>query len=91
MAIAEVSLNPADGLDVQTKGTMKALVYHGHGRIAWQDKPRPTIQRRAMPLCALPPRPFAGPISTFFKEIFRPLPMDAFWAMKALGRRAGGA
>jgi alcohol dehydrogenase len=44
MATAEVSMNPVNDLDVQTKGTMKALVYHGHGKIAWEDKPRPAIQ-----------------------------------------------
>ena len=44
MATAEVSLKPVNDLDVQTKGTMKALVYHGHGQIAWEDKPRPAIQ-----------------------------------------------
>ena len=35
---------PANDLDVHAKGTMKALVYHGHGKIAWEDKPRPAIQ-----------------------------------------------
>lgn len=44
MATAEVSLKPVNDHDVQTKGTMKALVYHGHGKIAWEDKPRPAIQ-----------------------------------------------
>ena len=47
LATAEVSLNPVNDLDVQTKGTMKALVYHGHGKIAWEDKPRPAIQHPA--------------------------------------------
>src|ERR1700732_5300345 len=27
-----------------TNTTMKALVYHGPGKRAWEDKPRPTIQ-----------------------------------------------
>ena len=44
MATAEVSLKPVNDHDVQPKGTMKALVYHGHGKIAWEDKPRPAIQ-----------------------------------------------
>ena len=44
MATAEVSLKPVTDHDVQTKGTMKALVYHGRGKIAWEDKPRPAIQ-----------------------------------------------
>ena len=26
------------------KATMKALVYHGPGQRAWEDKPRPTIR-----------------------------------------------
>ena len=43
MATAEMSLNPVNDLDAQAKGTMKALVYHGHGKIAW-DKPHPAIQ-----------------------------------------------
>jgi hypothetical protein len=41
MATAEVSLNPVNDLDEQTKGTMKAQVYHGHGKVAWEEKPRP--------------------------------------------------
>ena len=28
----------------QTSGTMKALVYHGPGKRAWEEKPRPTIK-----------------------------------------------
>lgn len=28
----------------QTGGTMKALVYHGPGKRAWEEKPRPTIR-----------------------------------------------
>jgi alcohol dehydrogenase len=32
---------PATG---QETGTMKALVYHGPGRRAWEDKPRPTLK-----------------------------------------------
>jgi alcohol dehydrogenase len=33
---------PALGLD----GTMKALVYHGPGQRAWEDKPKPVIRER---------------------------------------------
>ena len=44
MTTAEVALKPVNDSDVHAKGTMKALVYHGHGKIAWEDKPRPAIQ-----------------------------------------------
>jgi alcohol dehydrogenase len=38
--IARVSIGPA----TPKPTTMKALVYHGPGKCAWEDKPRPTIQ-----------------------------------------------
>ena len=31
-----------------TAPTMKALVYHGHGKRAWEEKPRPAIQRNSV-------------------------------------------
>ena len=31
-----------------TVQTMKALVYHGPGTRAWEEKPRPTIQRNSI-------------------------------------------
>ena len=37
-AYSSMSLSPG------ARTTMKAQVYHGHGKRAWEDKPRPTIQ-----------------------------------------------
>src|ERR1039458_6932585 len=44
MTTAELELAPASATTVSTGTTMKALVYHGPGNRAWEDKPRPTIQ-----------------------------------------------
>ena len=85
MATAEVSLKPVNDLDVQTKGTMKALVYHGPGKLRGRTSRALPSSIRVMPLCGLPPRRFVAPIFTSSKVIFRRLPMDAFWAMRALG------
>ena len=44
MTIAELG-QPATGVaTLATNTTMKALVYHGPGMRAWEDKPRPIIQ-----------------------------------------------
>ncbi len=44
MTTAELEL-PSPGTATPNKhATMKALVYHGPGKRAWEDKPRPTIQ-----------------------------------------------
>jgi alcohol dehydrogenase len=43
MTIAELPLTPSTAAPVRTS-TMKALVYHGPGKPAWEDRPRPTIQ-----------------------------------------------
>jgi hypothetical protein len=83
MATAEVSLKPVTDHDVQTKGTMKALVYHGRGKIAWEDKPRPGIQHPGDAIVRLTTSTIAEPICTFLKAIFLRLPMDVFWAMRA--------
>jgi hypothetical protein len=46
--------------------TMKALVYHGPGKFAWEDKPRPVPSKiQATRSCALRPRPFVEPTCTF--------------------------
>src|SRR5271156_2801887 len=42
MTTAELGLANADARTRES--TMKALVYHGPGECAWEDKPRPTIQ-----------------------------------------------
>jgi alcohol dehydrogenase len=44
MSATELAL-PTANVALQIKSnTMKALVYHGLGKSAWEDKPRPTIQ-----------------------------------------------
>ena len=63
--------------------TMKALVYHGRGKIAWEDKPRPGIQHPGDAIVRLTTSTIAEPICTFLKAIFLRLPMDVFWAMRA--------
>ena len=44
MTTAELELPAASTATLSTSTTMKALVYHGPGKYAWEDKPRPTIQ-----------------------------------------------
>jgi len=57
MATAEVSLNPVNDLDEQTKGTMKAQVVSRswQGCMGGEAAPPPS-SIRPMPLCGLPPR-----------------------------------
>ena len=42
MTIAQ--LKPATASPATLSTTMKALVYHGPGKFAWEDKPRPAVQ-----------------------------------------------
>ena len=44
MTTAELDLPTRDAPTLSTGSTMKALVYHGPGKRAWEDKPHPTIQ-----------------------------------------------
>ncbi len=44
MTIAELELPTTSTANLSTSTTMKALVYHGPGQRAWEDKPRPAIQ-----------------------------------------------
>jgi alcohol dehydrogenase len=44
MTIAELKLPTASAPTLSTDATMKALVYHGPGKRAWEDKVRPIIQ-----------------------------------------------
>ena len=44
MTIAGLELKTLGTPDSHASTTMKALVYHGPGKPAWEDKPRPTIQ-----------------------------------------------
>jgi alcohol dehydrogenase len=44
MTTAELELATASPAPRSASATMKALVYHGPGNRAWEDKPRPTIQ-----------------------------------------------
>jgi alcohol dehydrogenase len=41
---AELERVNASAPTLRTSATMKALVYHGPGKRAWEDKPRPSIQ-----------------------------------------------
>jgi len=43
MTTAELELTTTSSA-LSASATMKALVYHGPGKYAWEDKPRPTIQ-----------------------------------------------
>jgi alcohol dehydrogenase len=44
MATTELERTTTTALTVSASTTMKALVYHGPGKRAWEEKPRPTIQ-----------------------------------------------
>jgi alcohol dehydrogenase len=44
MTTAELELATTRAATLRTRTTMKALVYHGPGKRAWEDKPRPMIQ-----------------------------------------------
>ena len=46
MTTAELELTTTSTATLSTSTTMKALVYHGPGKYAWEDKPRPAIQDR---------------------------------------------
>ena len=65
MATTEIDLAAKTVAIPHSVRTMKALVYHGPGKRAWESKPRPAISIRATPSCELPPRPSAEPTCTF--------------------------
>jgi alcohol dehydrogenase len=44
MTTAELELTTTNAATLSTGTNMKALVYHGPGKRAWEDKPRPAIQ-----------------------------------------------
>ena len=44
MTIAELELPTTTAATLRTNATMTALVYHGPGERAWENKPRPAIQ-----------------------------------------------
>src|ERR1700722_16667810 len=44
MTTAELQLGNSTAITPSTRTTMKALVYHGPGRYAWEEKSRPAIQ-----------------------------------------------
>ncbi|SPF41896.1 Alcohol dehydrogenase GroES domain protein [Candidatus Sulfotelmatobacter kueseliae] len=44
MTTAELELATTTATTLSTSTTMKALVYHGPGKRAWENKPRPSIQ-----------------------------------------------
>src|SRR6202795_5016548 len=43
MTTAELERSTITAAELKTTATMKALVYHGPGKYAWEDKPRPAI------------------------------------------------
>ena len=45
MTTTELELVPASAAPLSTATNMKALVYHGPAQRAWEDKPRPIIQK----------------------------------------------
>jgi alcohol dehydrogenase len=46
MTTTELELATTSAATRSTGTTMKALVYHGPGKCAWEDKPRPTIRHQ---------------------------------------------
>jgi hypothetical protein len=44
MTTAELERSTITAAELKTTATMKALVYHGPGKYAWEDKPRPAIK-----------------------------------------------
>src|ERR1700674_1949923 len=44
MTIADLDLATTSAVPLSTNTTMRALVYHGPGKRAWENTPRPTIQ-----------------------------------------------
>ena len=44
MTPVELKLPATSSATLKTSTVMKALVYHGPGKRAWEDKPRPNIQ-----------------------------------------------
>jgi alcohol dehydrogenase len=46
MTTTELELATTSAATRSTSTTMKALVYHGPGKCAWEDKPRPTIRHQ---------------------------------------------
>ena len=44
MTIAELELTTTEAATLNAGTTMKALVYHGPGKRAWEDVPRPMIE-----------------------------------------------
>jgi D-arabinose 1-dehydrogenase-like Zn-dependent alcohol dehydrogenase len=44
MTTAELEVATTEASTLSPSATMKALVYHGPGKRAWENKPRPTIQ-----------------------------------------------
>jgi alcohol dehydrogenase len=44
MTTAELELATMTAATLRSTPTMKALVYHGRGKRAWEEKPRPAIQ-----------------------------------------------
>lgn len=63
MAAAEFELTSTSVTNPRST-SMKALVYHGAGKYAWEDRPRPSIRDPGDAVCASLRRRFAEPIFT---------------------------
>ena len=64
MSITELELTESAARPA-TSTTMKALVYHGPGKRAWEDKPRPAIQDPTDAIVRITTSTICEPIFTF--------------------------
>ena len=70
---------------------MKALVYHGPGKKAWEEVDKPAFGTTPTQSCASMPPRSAAPISTSSKAISRQSPTDASSATKRSARSSRSA
>jgi len=48
LTATSVKKEQSNGVSSENKKTFKALVYHGAGKKAWEDKPKPTINKQVI-------------------------------------------
>ena len=85
MAIAELGLKAATNADLHSTNTMKALVYHGPGKPAWEDKPRPIIQQATDAIVRVTTSTICGTDLHILEGDLPAVTEDAYSAMKELG------
>jgi hypothetical protein len=68
----ELELKTASAATLCIDTSMKALVYHGPRKRAWENKPRPTIQEPGDAIVRISTSTICGTIFTFGREISRP-------------------